>query len=324
VLIQESELRLGLVGLGRLTEYAAMTLFADTQAHALTAGTGRTLRDIVDVDGTPLYPGYFWTHLSVPIDRPLGRHQLWDRVAVGVDVHTWGPMLASSYVLGTPAEVAASEHASLATMRAASMFVVAGAAGEAQPARPKAGLLAELPKLDAAPAASTAFRDVRTTGAIATAPAGRLRLAAPVVVPIVSDRDASVGHNMLFAQFVRLFDLGERALLLEHLRPPIHDVLLDHLALVEREVYYIDNCGPGSRVAVDARGSFARCAAGHGRGGSEVAIGTLKLLLTAHDAATGRLLAVSHVTKQLTVPKARPSLVHDGERFCRQHGEETT
>src|SRR5678815_2185396 len=47
-----------------LTEYAALTLFADAQAHALAAATGRTLREVVDVAGAQLYPGYFWTHLT--------------------------------------------------------------------------------------------------------------------------------------------------------------------------------------------------------------------------------------------------------------------
>ena len=321
MLIEESELRLGLVGLGPLTEYAALTLFADAQAHALVAGTGRTLRDVVDVAGTPLYPDYFWTHLVVPPERPLERHQIWDRVAVGVEVTAWGPTLESSYLLGTPTELAlpAGERPPLVALRSASMWFADQRTGEPMPARPKAGTLAELPKLAAAPAAMATFRDVRVRGAIAGAPDGRLALAAPVELPLVAGRDGAPGHSLLFAQFSRIMDLGERALLLEHVRPPIHAALADHLSLVEREVYYIDNCAPGARVHVDARGRVEPCEQQAVAGSDTVAVALLRLALAVHD-SSGRLLALANVTKRLVVPRSRASLVHDAERFCRQHG----
>jgi probable biosynthetic protein (TIGR04098 family) len=322
VLIEESELTLGLVGLGALTEYAAMTLCADAQAHALTAGTGGTLRDIVDAAGHPLYPGYFWTHLIIPPERRLERHQIWDRVAVGVTVGSWGPILESSYLLGTPEELARSEteRPPLPALRAASMFFAGRDSGEPQPSTPRHGTIATLPKLAAAPAAVAKFREARVGGIVGATLEGSLRLGAPLEVPIVAGRDAAVGHSLLFAQFVRIFELGERALLTS-LRPPMHAALLDHLSLLEREIYYVDNCGPGARVAVDGGGRIERCPPRLTGKSDEVSAAITSFELTAHDATSGRLLAVCRARKLLVVPKSRPSYLHDSERVCRAYAE---
>lgn len=324
MLIRESELGLGLIGLGRMTEFAAMTVWADAQACALTAGTGGTLRDVVDTSGARLYPGYFWTHVAVPPNRMFERHQVWDRIAVGVDVRVLGPILDSTYVLGTPAELAmpAAERPVLPAMRGAAMFFVEGRAGEPQPASPKKGTVAELQKLEKAPAALAAFKDVRLRGVVDVEFTGRIRLAAPIEYPIVAGRDAAVGHSLVFAQFVRLFDAAECALLSE-LRPPAPAELIEQLAVLDREVFYFDNCGPGSVAVIDATATIERCAPDLIGTPDQISAAIVKLALTAHERNSGRMLAVSSVRKLLVVPRTRPAMLHAAERLCRQCCEVT-
>jgi probable biosynthetic protein (TIGR04098 family) len=317
VLISEAELGLGLVGLGKLTEFAAMTLWADAQARALCAGTGGTLRDVVDAAGTPLYPGFFWTHVTVPPDRRLERFAVWDRIAVGVDVQAFGPILASSYVLGTPAELEATERPALPAMRGAAMFFAPGKTGEPVPASPKQGTVAPLAKAETAPPALAAFKEVRLRGAIDDI-ARPLRLAVPIACPIVAGRDAAPGHTMAFAQFVRLFDAAERALLSE-LRPPAPAELVDHLAVIDREVYYLDNCGAGAVVAVDAAATIARCPPELTGTPEQIAALVVEVAASAHEQTTGQLLALSRVQKLLVVPRTRPSILHAAERLCRRY-----
>lgn len=324
MLIRESELGLGLIGLGRLTEFAAMTLWADAQACALTAGTGGTLREIVDISGARLYPGYFWTHVTVPPNRLFERHQVWDRIAVGVDVRVLGPILESSYVLGTPAELAmpAAERQELPAMRGAAMFFVEDRAGEPQPASPKKGTVAELEKLEKAPAALAAFKDVRLRGVVDAGFVGRMRLAAPFEYPIVAGRDAAVGHSLVFAQFVRLFDAAESALLSE-LRLPAPTELIERLAVLDREVFYFDNCGPGSVAVIDASATIERCPPDLTGTPEQMSAAIVKLALTAHERSSGRMLAVSTAKKLFVVPRTRPAMLHAAERLCRQYGEVT-
>src|SRR5678816_3764501 len=93
---------------------------------------------------------------------------------------------------------------------------------------------------------------------------------------------------------------------------------IDQLSVVEREVYYVDNTTPGCDVVVDARGRIEACE--QQALGDAVVTGLLRLALSVHDAAGGKLLALANVTKRLIVPRSRAGLVHDAERFCRQHG----
>jgi probable biosynthetic protein (TIGR04098 family) len=323
VLIEESELTISRVGLGRLTEYAALTLFGDAQSHALTAGTGGTLRDVVDARGAPLYPGYLWTHLTVPSHCRLERLQVWDRVAVEVEVRSWGPMLESSYVLGTPAELARprTERSPLVCMEAASIFVVDARASEPQPSVPRKGTVAELPKLSGPPSALTLFRDARARGAIDPAFHGPLRPARPLAFPIVAGRDVAFGRHLVFAEFSRLFDLAERELLSHHLRPPIHDALIDHLSVLDRQIAYVDNCAAGAVVDIDVAARIERCAPSLGGDDGELtAAAILELAFSMHEQPTGKLLALATAKKLLLVPRTRPSLLNDAERFCQQHG----
>jgi len=321
VLICEAELGIGLVGLGRLTEFVAMTLWADAQARALTAGTGGTLRDIVDTAGARLYPGYFWTHVTVPPERLLERHQVWDRVAVGVDVKTFGPILESTYVLGTPSELAeGAPTTSLPAMRSAAMFFVDGTPGEPQPATPKKGTVNALPKLEKPPSALARFKDVRASGVIDAAQAHRLRLSAPVACPIVTGREIAAGqHALVFAQFVKLFDAAERALLSE-LEPPTPAELVDHLAVLDRQIFYLDNCGLSSVVMVHARGTIEHCDPKLTGTSDQVAAAVLKLEMTAYEATTLKLLSVAAATKLFVVPWNRPGLLHAAERLSRRYG----
>jgi probable biosynthetic protein (TIGR04098 family) len=319
VLIDSIELTLGHVGLGNLGEVPLLTLFASAQAHRLTMATGHTLRDVTDVDGSHLYPGYLWLHLRVPPSRRLDSFRLWDRVAVGVDVRRYGRMiLDSTYVLGADAELppdaAAWNLDALPSMRAASVWVIDGP-GDPQPSAPKQDAIADLPVLKAAPEAVARVRVIRAAGGFGREPR-RWSTRAPIAYPLRSGRDVARDHNLMFATYVEIMEVAAATLLGEEAWPALPAALLDHRVLLEREVFFLSHTGPGKQVLVDVRADLSPCAQDlHGAAGDQVSAGILDLVCELYEAGSNTLLAVARARELFLVPRSRATLITDLARF---------
>ena len=320
MLIDSIELTLGHVGLGNLSEIPLLALFASAQAHQLTMGTGHTLRDVTDVDGSPLYPGYLWLHLRIPPTRRLDSFRLWDRVSVGVDVKRYGRMvLDSTYVLGNDAELPADAAAwnldALPSMRAASVWVIDGRSGEPQPSAPKQDAIADLAVLKSAPEAMARVRVVRAAGGFGREPR-RWSTRAPIAYPLRRGRDFACDHNLMFATYVEIMEVAAATLLGEEIWPAIPAALLDLRVLLEREVFFLAHTGPGKQVLVDVRADLSPCAQDfHGSPPDQVSAGVLDLVCELYEAGTNTLLAVARAKELFLVPRSRATLITDLARF---------
>jgi probable biosynthetic protein (TIGR04098 family) len=239
--IEEVELTLSHVDLGSLDELAAMTLFGTAHSHHITAGTGGSIRDIVDADGRPIYPGYYWTHLVVPDACPLETFAVWDRVAVGVDVRAFGPLiLASTYALARPGQLdGAWDDGARPYMRAGTTFYLDGA--DPRPSVPRPGTVAALPRLAAAPPSLDRFRQVKARGDADPELAGPLVTAGRIPYELMPGRDIRAGHNVMFSRYVTVADAIEQT------------VLGRSASLRERETFYLASARAG-RVHGGLRG----------------------------------------------------------------------
>src|SRR5262249_55495019 len=141
------------------------------QAHHLTRGLKLRLNEMTDSAGAPVYPAYYFLHLTVPPSRLLRSFRAWDPVQIAVDVARYGVlMLDSRYLVSRPREVAAdvpsSEWAArgLPMMRSSSTFVLEGRVGDPQLAPPSQNALGDLTVSAERPAASVRFRELRSQG----------------------------------------------------------------------------------------------------------------------------------------------------------------
>ncbi len=317
MLIEEVELTLSHVGLGRLSEYALLALFASAQAHALTRDTGGTLHDVRDADGHSLYPGYYMTHLRVPPTRTLGSWGVWDRAALAVEVACFGGVLLDSkYRFASSAQEL--EGGRGPSMHASSMFMLADhGSGEPQLAKPRAGCVAKLEALRAPPASMDRFRRARVEGRIdASELAPRSRA---VTLDVRAGRDAAPGHNMMFAKFSELMGLAERRFLAEQLR--LSEPLLDCLTPLERETYYFANVGANERVEVDVRVQLAPVASDTPKENERgVLLGLVRTQLELSAGRDRELLALSRAEHVFEVPSAQQSVMRAAERALRMAG----
>jgi probable biosynthetic protein (TIGR04098 family) len=323
MLIEDVELTLGLVGLGNLSETAVLGLFATAQAHALTAGTDHTLRDVTDAQGAPLYPAYMWLHLRVPPARRLDTVRLWDRVSIGVDVKRYGGMiLESTYALGTRDELVAGRDAwnldAMPSMRAASVWVVDGRAGEPQASAPKEGSVATLPTIRHAPDALGRARDIRASGSFGREPR-RWQTTTPIRYPVQLGRDVAPGHNLIFTSYVEIMQVAANTLLGEVAWPAVPDALLASRSLIEREVFFLTHTGPGQSVLVDVRADIVRCEPDfHGTAGNLISAGILDVVCELYEAGSYTLLAVGRARELFALTRGR-SLLSDLARFLPPH-----
>jgi probable biosynthetic protein (TIGR04098 family) len=318
--IEEVDLRLNDVGLGALRESSLLALFASAQAHALTSGTGHTLRDVTDAAGAQLYPGYYWLHLRVPPSQPIERFRVWDRVAVGVDVRRYGKIiLDSTYVLGAPGSLDHSPErwdlTASPSMRASSMWTVDGVSGQPQVATPKEGALATLARLDGPPESMNRLRDARSRGTLGRE-ARPFMTKAPVRFEVRNGRDVAPGHNLMFATYVEIMSLAEETLLREGAWPPLPDRLVAARRPVEREVLFLQNAGAGDSVLADARASLLGCEpALHGADREQVSAAVVEITGELYDENTRALLTVWRARQLVVVPRSAATLLTDAQRF---------
>jgi probable biosynthetic protein (TIGR04098 family) len=308
VLTERVELTLSHVGLGAMTEVAMMTLFANAQAHALTAGTGLKLGDISDVDGSALYPGYYHTRVRLPPFTPLSRLGAWDEVSVGVEVKTFGRMmLESSYVLalpgGVPPDPAQWGASGLPTMNGHSLFVVDGVAGAPKVSTPREGALAQLEKLEHRPEAVDRFRKIQASAVGQWLPSRPIRSSAPLRYRLFPGRDAPPGRGVLFAKFTEIMDCAEHELLSTRLDPPFPSPWVAGARVVERDVYYLRNCRADDTLEIAIEGDLAPCPESLlPREHPPLAAALLRLSFRLMEERTRDLIALGDVTKVLAAP----------------------
>jgi probable biosynthetic protein (TIGR04098 family) len=334
MLIEDVELTYSHVGLGELGEVALVNLFAAALAHRLTAGREVRLPDVVDTAGQALYPAYYRTHVRVSPRHLLRSFRLWDRVAVGVAPQLFGGMLIEAeYQLGRPGEIGGTpsdwRDSGLPWMRGSNLFVVSGARGEPQVSRPRAGQLAELPKLAQEPDSMRHFRTARSGGIDLAGIGGvgglggLLATPEPLRYALLPGRDAAPGANAMFSKFVEILDAAEHGFLTAQLWPPLPVALADSLTLLERELYFFANCGAHEEVLVTVEGRFEPCPASlHGSGapaGDTVPAGLWSAVLEVYHAASRAQLAACRTVKLLAVPAGRQSLLRDAERLLSRY-----
>jgi hypothetical protein len=116
-------------------------------------------------------------------------------------------------------------------------------------------------------------------------------------------------------------DVAARVLLTEHTWPPFPTALLDHLAVLERETYYLANCDGSTVARVDVKGHLAPCPADlRDAWPDAIGAGILTLDFALYEERTNALLVVSRARKLLVVPASRQALVRDAERALAHFG----
>jgi probable biosynthetic protein (TIGR04098 family) len=324
MLIEQVELTLSHVGLGGLSEFSLLALFASAQAHALMQGRSHTLNDVVDRDGAALYPSYYMTHVTVPPGANLASYRVWDRVEVGVEVSCFGGVLLdSNYALGRKGSLGDGdwETRTVPRMHASSMFVLDNHVGEQQLSRPRAGCLAELPSLASPPASMDRFREARVRGRIGNELRQRPASTQPLTHAVVPVRDAALGRAMMFAKFTEIMEIAERQFL-QRLRPAFPGGLLDCRAPLERETYYFANVRAGATIEtyvtahVDTAPRVLAAA-----DADAIAAPRVSFELELFEAQTNELLAVSRSSSVFAIGKGQQSALRDAERLLNAHAE---
>jgi len=214
-----TELTLSHVALGGLTEAAAMELVANAHCHRLTAGTGHSIRGIVDEAGRVVYPGYYYTKLTVPPRRLLGLHRVWDRVAVEIDVRRYGALLLASRATlsadAPPDQSRDSADADPVILLACNSFYVDHPGGEKEPVAPKPGTVAALAPLKDAPwgrdvqNVPRVFGDAQSRGSIDMAFEGNLSGENLHWVPRFG-HDMPWGQHVAFSHYASICSSFER------------------------------------------------------------------------------------------------------------------
>ena len=326
MLIEELELTLANVDLGTLTEHSAMVLFGIVASHAMTEGTGRSTREIQDMSGTTLYPALYHSHLQVPSTHLLQGFQVWDRVGVGIDMRSFGGMfLESTSLLGRkeeiPADVSTWGSVQLPRLRSNNLFILEDRRGESSPSAPRAGHVAKLPKLTAPPEAAARFSEVQVTGGKLDAFGGNLQLRSPLIYPLLTGRDLTPGHAMMFATFTKVMDWAERTLLLQHVWPGCPHVVVDSRAVLERETFYLGNAFADHTLQIDIRAKLLPCPA-------DLAVPSVTLVPAAilefateiYNQSRNSLLIVSRGKQLIALPREQKTACREVERLLKHHG----
>jgi probable biosynthetic protein (TIGR04098 family) len=327
VLIEEIELTLANVDLGTLSEFSAMVLFGNAFCHRIIRGTKLSgIRQIQDAGGKALYPAMFMTHLRVPSRYLLDSFAVWDRVAVGVDVQTFGRMiLDSTFILARPGELAPDSKIwdleSYPSMRAGSLFIVDERREDLDTAVPREGHLAEMRTLTQLPPFVARFSEIQSKGGRLKEYEGNLVLPEPIPYQLITDRDVTWGHAIMFAMFIRIMDIAERQFLTERLFPGFHESLLNYRAVLERETFYLGNCFAGDRLRINIKGKVLPCPSTIQTKSMDLGpVAMLEFVFELYQEARNALVVVSRVKKLLAVPRSMKTARREAERILYQYG----
>lgn len=312
-MVENIELTMSHVGLGELSEYALMTLFGNAHSHRLVKDLDINPSQMADSQGAPLYPAYFRTHLTVPAHCMLSSFKLWDIVDVGVDVSRYGKMILSSdYIIGKKGSIGENpeewDETSWPTMRGNNLITV-DIAGNLSAKRkvsvPDNNLIAPLKALKTVPVYVRKSNEMKETGfGIRGNP-----LLSPedaFVFYVESHQDAAPGHAMMFAQFVRIMDWAEKRLLTRRIAPGFPVDLINHLNVLEREIYYYSNCFCDTELLIYIKGDIKSCQNDyHGSPASFISVFTAEFEFEIYERSRNNLLCIGYVKKLFCMPTAQ-------------------
>jgi probable biosynthetic protein (TIGR04098 family) len=323
MLLETIELTMSHVGLGNLTEYALLVLFGNSHSHYLTMGTGITPDKIIDEAGRLLYPAYYKTHLKVPVEAVLSGYKLWEEVQIGVDVQRFGAnLLESTYIFGRKGEIPGRPEEwnpeRFPSMKGNNLLLVDVTEADQEDNRtfssPKIGYMADIEKAKRPPAAIQQANSVKSDGFANIK--STIKNESPVIFNVVSGRDASPGHAMIFAKFSEIMDYGEMMFLAAE-NTGFSLELWRQLELLEREVFYYANCFAGETLEIYLTGGIEAIAEDFNRKLPDGRLPKAYLFFQVdiYKQKNHLLLAKARVKKLLAVPPGSTELMEKADKL---------
>lgn len=313
-MIETIELTPAVTGLGNLHEPALLALIADTHYRIITRGGSATPRQITNKAGEPLYPSIFALHVRIPTQRPLTSYELWRRFDVGVDVRSFGrQFLDVNGVIGNVGEVPdaldAWDALPLPRVSWSGAWTLTRPDGEHEPSLPTTDFLNGVPRITKVPSALSLAREVQLRRAITPGFTPDMKRT-PVRYQVAAGRDAAIGRQMMFSQFVVVCDAAERAFLTQHVAPAFPTEIVDALATVERRIVYVGNARADETIDVHVTARLARASA------TTFVVATAMELVNA-----GRLLALAETRKLVALCEPVSELSRGVEQLYSAHGD---
>lgn len=323
--IHSVELTMSHTGLGNLNEYALMVLFGNAHSLRLTKNIGITPNEIVAMDGTVLYPAYFWTHLKVPLSKLLHNYKLWNTVDIGVEVKRFGDtLLESSYALGDKNSLNSmpdfTETTRFPVMRGNNLLVAEelnASTAKRSVLNPNPDKISNLEKMTRTPEGIARSRKVRSEGVRKYLSACKFENRFPFSYRILDGRDCTQGHAMIFAKFADIFDLAEKDFLSNQVFPGISNALINRLSVLDREIYYYGNCYAGEEIEVFLAGSIELNEDDDMHADQDIDFipaAYLHIGFEVYQQRTKTLLASSITKKVFAVPMQEQECIHDLRR----------
>lgn len=321
--ISSVQLTMSHTGLGDLNEYALMVLFGNAHSLHLTQGLSITPGEIVSMDGTKLYPAYFWTHLKVPVAHLLSDFKLWEVVDVGVDVKRFGDtLLESRYALGRKDKLGVGpdewDENRFPVMHGNNLIVAEelnSSTAKRMVLNPNPDRIAELPKVSRSPQGIAKSRQIRSKGIKMQLERVAFECDKPFGYTIMDGRDCTHGHAMIFAKFADIFDLAEKDFLSRQIFPGLSAALLSRLHILEREIYYYGNCYAGEEIEVYLAGSVDINQNDEIQDGFDyIPAAFLRIGFEIYQQRTRTLLASCLAKKVFAIPMQEQENIHDLHR----------
>lgn len=262
---ETTELTYSHLDLGALNEFGLMCLFGNMHSKALVNGLGITVEDIKDHHGRRLYPAYFHTHLRVPETCPLARFGAWKTVQLGVEVKRFGKCyLDSAYVI-KPGEASAVaerdfESGEYPTMHGNNLFIVDVSEDTSvarQLAVPETACVAPLAMVKEKPAAIQGAKEAGNARGVRTGREYPLVARESIAYAVVPGRDVAPGHAMIFARFCQVMDYAEHVFFTEQLELSLGQDELAEYALVDREIFYLNNAYAGDTIDIAVKAAVS-------------------------------------------------------------------
>jgi probable biosynthetic protein (TIGR04098 family) len=317
------ELTMSHVGLGHLTEYALLVLFANSHSHYLTLNTSK----IADSKGNFLYPAYFMTHLSIPINRNLKQYKNWEKVNVGVHVEVFGAsMLESEYVLGNEKESFSNidewHSSGLPYMKANSLFIIDTRENGNRKiviSNPDKDCVNQLKKMTIPPVAMRRANEIRENGFEIDDDMLEMPQTKPLTYRLERGRDGSYHHTLIFAKFSEIMDWTEKEYLLMNAEISLPLKILESLRLLERETYYYGNIFPEEELTIQVRGRMKKCAEHFPvESNKYFSVAEMDFHFEIYSKKTNELLVMSRAKKLISLPLESNGLLFDFNRLLKK------
>jgi len=300
------------VGLGRLDESSLMVMFGTCHSRYLTTGIGVKPNKILDSKDNILYPAYFMTNLEIPAQYPLSEYKLWDTITIDVSARRFGStILDSTYILKSED----NRHDTGVCMSANSVFIHDPAiyrAAERQVSAPKPEMIRKMDRMQKSPLAIQEAARARS-GRFATDVTGWLE-GERYYYQLISGRDTSAGHPLMFAKYPQLISFAEHNYLKMLTNGKASDRILDSASLLQRKIFYFGNAFAGRQLSFFTKGLITKCTESLWKENPKVQyLFNIELLTEVYD--EGELLSLSHARKVISHKISDQSSIQDSNRL---------